>query len=63
MIFSDHNASIFERKSIKVFMGELKFLKKKKNNRSRETKNENRKYCLKKDLFESSSNVTLVALL
>lgn len=30
MIFSDHNASIFERKSIKVFMGELKFLKKKK---------------------------------
>lgn len=39
MIFSDHNASIFERKNIKVFMGELKFLKKKKNNNpSREKK-------------------------
>lgn len=38
MIFSDHNASIFERKNIKVSMGELKFLKKKNDNRSREKK-------------------------
>lgn len=62
MIFSDNNVSIFERKNIKVFMGELKFLKKKITILV-ERKNENRKYCLKKDLFESSSNVTLVALL